>query len=147
LVGDADHPEGERFPLNPPGTRFTRYRELPSGRLVVEAFYRGSDRNDIYLVDPTDGASRLLGKAGWALALGERRVLALTHRVDEAGDLEAIDLETAQSTNLAKEFALKAFVQPRLDDPELARAGVPIAFQFRTRFASPYDGFWLTTLP
>jgi hypothetical protein len=38
-------------------------------------------------------------------------------------------------------------VQPRLDDADGARAAAPVAFQFRARFASPYDGFWLTTLP
>jgi hypothetical protein len=146
-VGDADDLTGTRVPLHPPGTRFTHYRELADGQLVVEAFFRGPDRNDIYLVDPTDGATKLLGKEGVVVAAGGRRVLAMTHRVDQAGDLESIDLDTGRSTPLAEEFVRLAFQQQPFDDPEPVRPGARVAYQFRARFASPHDGFWVTTLP
>jgi hypothetical protein len=51
------------------------------------------------------------------------------------------------ATPLAREFVGSGYVQVRLGDPDAARPGAPIVFQFRARFASPYDGVWLTTLP
>jgi hypothetical protein len=149
MVGDADQPEGPRFPLHPEGTRIAQYRELPDGRLVAEAFYRGPDRNDIYLVDPDDGATHLLGKAGNVVAMGSARVLALLHRNDGAGDLVSIDVDSRQSMPLALEYARDgAVVQARADgDPDRVRPGAPVAYPFRARFASRYDGIWLAAIP
>jgi hypothetical protein len=147
FVGDADHPSGPRFPLNPPGTRFLRRDELSDGRLVAQSFYRGPDRNDIYLVDPRDGATRLLARDGVTMALGRSRVAALSHRIDQRGDLEVIDLDSGQATPLAREFVTFGYVQARFGDPDQARPAAPVVFQFRARFASPHDGLWLATLP
>lgn len=147
FVGDADDPAGARFPLNPRGTRYLKFSELSDGRLVSESFYRGPDRNDIYLVDPSDGATRLLARDGLVMAVGASRVAAVTHRIDQRGDLEVIELESGQATSLAKEFVTSCYVQARPDDPDLARPEAPVVFQFRARFASPHDGYWLTTLP
>jgi len=147
FAGDADDPSGTRLPLNPPGTRFSQHRELTDGRLVIEAFYVGGDRNDIYLVDPRDGATRLLGKDGGVVATGATRIIAMTHRVDQAGDLEVIQLDGGGAVPLAKEFARTPYLQPPLGDEDPTRPGTKIVYQFRARFPSPYDGFWLTDLP
>ena len=148
-VGLADDPNGVRFDLIPANTTDFGFRQLADGRLLIELAYSASyDRRDIFAVDPATGASSLLGKEGLVLAVGDRRVLANLRLNDGYGDLTVImNLERDSSTVLATEFAQVAFVQRQASDPDLVKPGAPIAFQFRARFASPYDGIWIATLP
>jgi hypothetical protein len=46
---------------------------------------------------------------------------------------------------LAPEFALGALVEPQGADR--VAPGTHVAYQFQARFASPYDGIWLATIP
>lgn len=148
FVGATDQPEGPRFPLNPPGTTYVRRLELPDGRLVVEAVYGGGGRSDMYVVDPGDGTTRLLGRTGNVVQIGAERVLLLTHRVQGAGDLVDVAVDGTPGVTLGTEFVTTAYTQPRSGDGARSfGSGVRVAFQFRARFASPYDGIWLATIP
>jgi hypothetical protein len=147
LVGDADDVSAPRFPVNPEGSTTFGGREVPDGRLIVEAYYDSPNRSDLHLVDPNDGTTRVLGREGGLLASGARRVLAILHVVNGCGDLTAIDLDDERSTALAVEFALTAYVQPPAAGARPVEPGARLAFQFRARFDSPYDGIWVTTLP
>jgi hypothetical protein len=146
-VGLADDPNGALFDLTPPETMAYGYRQLVDGRLLIEAFYTVSERSDIYVIDPATGASQRLGEQGRVVEVGDRRVLASLHQIDGYGDLTTIDLDSGRSTLLAAEFAQFAFVERQGADPDLAKPGATVVFQFRARFASPYDGIWVTTLP
>lgn len=148
FVGRADDLAGPRFPLNPTGSTYTRHQELPDGRLVVEAFHTGGDRSDMYLVDPADGATRLLGKLGSVAEMGAEHLLLFTHRLGGMGDLVAVDVDGSRSTTLGTEFVSAAYAQPSAAGAVASFGpGVPVAFQFRARFASPYDGLWLAIAP
>jgi hypothetical protein len=144
-VGSADDPAGERFDLAPAGTTSDSYWRLADGRILAPAFIRDRKRNDLYAVDPATGDSRVLGQEGLVAAVGRTRLLASLRVNDSRGDLTAIDLETGQSTVLAPEFALQAFVEQQSVDA--VAPGAAVAFQFQARFASPFDGVWLATVP
>ena len=147
LVGNADDPAAPRFPLNPDGTEIWLFAQRSDGRILIQATYASAYRHDIILIDPTDGASRLLGKDGYLLAWGARRVVANLRFTNESGDLTVIDIDSGQATVLAAEFAQDAVVEPPGTGGLWAEPGARLLFHFRARFASPYDGIWLTTLP
>jgi hypothetical protein len=146
MVGTADDPTAPPVKLNPEGTATYGYRPLADGRLLIEAFRVAVERSDIYAVDPTTGASRLLGELGAVLAAGDRRVLANLHNVDGRGDLTVIDLETETATTLAREFASAAFVE-RGTSPDAVAPGARVVYRFQARFDSPYDGIWVAAIP
>jgi hypothetical protein len=145
VVGRADDPTGPLVALNPDGSDLRQPRQLPDGRFLIESFYTDPNRSDISVVDPRTGDSHLLGKAGLVLTVGDRRVLALLRYLDGVGDLAGLDLDGGGSIPIATEFVVSAVAEPSGSDP--LGAGVRVAFQFRARFDSPYDGIWLTTLP
>ena len=147
FVGNADDPEGPRFPLNPEGTLSFGSRELSGGRLLVEAFYQSPERNDIYAVDAATGETRLLGREGVVLASGGRRVLAKLHNSNGDGDLTVLDVDAGPLALLAAEFARAAFVQPPAPGAPAVEPGARVGFEFRARFDSRYDGIWVTVLP
>jgi hypothetical protein len=144
-VGSADDPAGERFDLLPLGTFASEYWQLADGRILAPGAPGGAGRTDIYVVDPTTGASRALGEAGFPLAVGETRLLTNLRINEGRGDLTVIELATGRATVLASEFALGAAVE-RVGADAVA-PGAQVAFQFQARFESPFDGIWLTTIP
>jgi hypothetical protein len=144
-IGPADDPGAAGFDFNPGGTYNGGYQALADGRLLVSAYYTDFQRSDISAIDPATGATQLLGEQGTVLVVGQRRVLANLHMIDGSGDLTAIDLADGHSTLLAAEFTYVAFIESqRRGDAE---QGARVAFQFRARFDSPYDGIWVTALP
>jgi hypothetical protein len=146
-VGPADDPADPGFQLTPDGSMSRGCQPLADGRLLVEASYAKPERGDLIAVDPATGEARVLGQDGSTLDVGSRRVLAILHLANGSGDVAVIDLETGARTVLAAEFGTIAYVQPEAWDPDRAKPGALVAYQFRARFASPYDGLWLTTLP
>jgi len=146
-IGPADDPNGTSFDFNPRGTYNLAYQPLADGRLLVSAYYTDFQRSDISAVDPATGARQLLGEQGTVLVVGQQRLLANLHMIDGNGDLTAIDLADGHATQLAAEFTYAAFVERQAGDPDAAKPGARVAFQFRARFDSPYDGIWVTALP
>lgn len=144
-IGPADDPNGTHFDFNPTGTYTGSYQTLADGRLLVSAYYTDFQRSDISAIDPATGATQLLGEKGTVLVVGQRRLLANLHVIDTYGDLTAIDLADGHATELAAEFTYDAFVERTGTDP--LQSGARVAFQFRARFDSPYDGIWVTALP
>src|SRR5262249_20636431 len=61
-VGSADDPTGDRFDLIPVGTQSDSYWRLADGRILAPAWVRDRNRSDLYAVDPTTGASSVLGQ-------------------------------------------------------------------------------------
>jgi len=146
-VGSADDPTGPRFDLVPDGSNGGVSRQLADGRLVTEGYYVSQQRSEVRVVDPAGGGSRTLALEVAVVAIGQRRVLATAHTVDGYGDLMVIDLDSGESTLLATEFARMVFSEQQGPDPELVTPGSHVAFLFQGRFASPYDGIWVATIP
>jgi hypothetical protein len=145
FVGLADDPTAPLVRLNPDGSDLTQPQQLADGRYLIQAFYSGPESADLLVVDPRTGGSQLLGREGHVLIVGDRRVLAVLHFVDGAGDLAALDLDGGGSIPLATEFGGAAFAESRGGEP--LGPGVRVAYQFQARFDSPYDGIWVATLP
>ena len=144
LVGPSDDPAGAHVRLNPEGSTLFGYRRRADGTLLIEATY-SDDRSDVIVFDPATGQARTVGRRGAVWAVGDRRVLALLDTIDRAGDLAALDLDGGGATALASDFVVGAYPERR--HPDLLGAGTRVVFQFHNRFASPYDGIWVTTLP
>jgi hypothetical protein len=144
-IGRADDPNGTHLDFNPTGTYNGGYQSLADGRLLVSAYYGNFQRSDISAIDPATGARQLLGEEGTVLVVGQQRLLANLHVIDGYGDLTAIDLPDGHSTLLAAEFTYIAFVESQSRGD--VQQGARVAFQFRARFDSPYDGIWVTALP
>jgi len=144
-VGSADDPMGARFDLVPVGTYVGGYWHLVDGRLLTTAQIHDWHRSDVYVIDPVTGASSGLGEAGFVMVVGQTRLLAGLHVNDDRGDLTVVDLGSGRATVLAPEFTLGAAVEPQGADR--VAPGAYVAYQFQARFASPYDGIWLTTVP
>jgi hypothetical protein len=146
-VGSADDPLGTRFDLLPIGARafLSGYWRLADGRILTMAQHKNWPRDDVYAVDPANGDSRALGEAGFVMAVGQTRALALLHINDNRGDLTAIDLADGHGTVLAPEFTLGAAAEAVGGDK--VAPGAHLVYQFQARFESPYDGIWLTTVP
>jgi hypothetical protein len=144
-VGSADDPTGPTFHLVSANQTLPVYWQLADGRILMPTYKSAPARSDIYAFDPATGGARLLGEAGRVTAVGQTRVLATLHVVDNPGDLVAVDLASGPSTVLAPEFAVSAFVEPQGAD--LVAPGTHVAYQFQARFPSPYDGIWVATVP
>jgi hypothetical protein len=144
-VGSADDPAGARFDVMPAGATSDVYWPLADGRILAPSWIKDPKRNDIYAVEPVTGESQLLGEEGMVIAVGQTRLVASLHVIDQRGDLTAIALASGQATVLAPEFALGALVEPQGADR--VAPGAHVAYQFQARFASPYDGVWLATIP
>ena len=152
-VGPADDPTAPVFPIQPAGTWVGALWETEEGGLLVGAYTFDSNRQDLSIVDPATGASRILASGGHVLQLGRGRALAIvswesTRRV---GDLVLVDLATGEQTLLA-ENAYAAAVDPGVSADvapaaDRLRSGTRVAFLTRSRFESPYDGLWMATLP
>lgn len=148
-VGLADDPTGPTFPLAPPLSSATRYWRLADGRFLVTSI-AGSDMDyfgnlEVQVVDPRNGAARVLGQRGFVDSVGRTRMLGVFHIAFERGDLTSVDLITGQSTILAPEFAAGGVAEAQGADPY--PPGGRVFYQFRARFDSPWDGFWLATVP
>ena len=104
-------------------------------------------------MNPTAGTSRAVAGGGQVVAVGKTRALALLEWDGgrNSGTLTLIDLASGAQTLLAEDVYLAAvdpghFVDVPPDADVLA-PGTEIAFLSRGRFASPYDGLWVTQLP
>jgi hypothetical protein len=147
-IGSADDPTGRRVDIIPEGSWLVGYWLVADGRLVTAAAYSpSSQRDEIRVIDLARGESRSLATEASVLAVGQRRVLATAHVTDGFGDLRVIDLDSGASTVLGTEFVGMAFSEPRGPGLELVTPGSHVAFQFQGRFASPYDGIWVATVP
>ena len=146
-IGSADDPTGPRFDVAPDDSTSAGSWLLADGRLVTAAYYISHERNELRVVDPTSGGSRTLASEVSVVAVGQRRALVSAHMVDGYGDVKVIDVDSGASTLLAAEFARMVFYEPQAPDRELLAPGSHVAFQFQGRFASPYDGVWVATVP
>jgi hypothetical protein len=144
-VGSADDPNGARFDVVPAGANSDQYWQLADGRLLVPSWIDDGKRANIYAVSPVTGETQLLGEEGMVIVIGQTRLMASLHVIDGRGDLAAIELGSGRATVLAQEFAMGALVEPQGADR--VATGAHVAYQFQARFASPYDGIWLATIP
>jgi hypothetical protein len=152
-VGLSDDPTADRLPLNPHGTVTTSHWETDDGRLLVGAWTISEYRKDAYLVDADAGTSRAIASAGYLVALGHTRALALLNwEVSRAtGDLTLIDLLSGEKTVLAEDvYAVDVDRGKSADVPSGTDAlapGTRVAYLTNNRLASPWDGLWVASLP
>jgi hypothetical protein len=152
-VGSSDDPTSARLPLNPNGTVTTSHWETDDGRILVGAWTSSEYRKDAYLVDADAGTSRALASAGYLVALGHTRALALLNwEVSRAtGDLTLIDLASGEKTVLAEDvYAVDVDRGKSADVPSGTDAlapGTRVAYLTNNRLASPWDGLWVASLP
>jgi hypothetical protein len=124
------------------------------GRQVAgRRLYHQDLRSDYYLIDPDTGISQSFAIHGQVISVGHTRALAIVNwdLARNAGDLRLIDLATQEQTLLA-ENVYTAAVDPgtHAEVPpgtDALAAGTRIAFLYRHRIDSPYDGLWVTELP
>jgi hypothetical protein len=149
----ADDPTLAPIPINSLGVRVTAYWTIGDGRLLATAAGEDEGRQDLVLVDPAAGTSRLLAGGGQVVAVGQTRVLALLEWDGgrSSGKLTLIDLATGAQTVLAEDVYLATVDPGRSADvppgTDVLATGTAIAFLSRGRFDSPYDGLWVTRLP
>ena len=153
FVGSADAPNGPAYQITPAGTQVASHWELADGRLLVGAYTTSDLRSDYYLIDPDTGISQSFAIHGQVISVGHTRALAIVNwdLARNAGDLHLIDLETQEQT-LVAENVYAAAVDPgtHAEVPpgaDALAAGTRIAFLYRHRIDSPYDGLWVTELP
>jgi hypothetical protein len=151
-VRRADDPLTPGPSLHPQGTTPSMELRLDDGRYLTEGEFRDYNRADIAIVDPETGLSQPLANGGHVIAAGQKRALALLKWIASAnsGDLTLIDYATGRQTVLAENVFAASLErdtsgQSSNDDP--LGPGGRVAFLVRNRFASPYDGLWITTLP
>jgi len=144
-LASADDPDGPRLDLVRPDETDLVYWQLADGRILMTTYKSVPARSDIYAFDLATGDARLLGEAGRVTAVGRTRLLATLHVIDNLGDLTAVELASGRSTPLAPEFTVAAYVEPVGADR--VAPGAHVAYQFQARFASPYDGIWVATVP
>ena len=144
-VGAADDPTGPRFPVTPRGSSTNAYWKLADGRLLAEVWTSTPVRANVYIIDPSTGDRRVMGEEGAVVAVGATRFLMNQHINEYEGDLTVFELATGKATVLAPEFTLAVFVQPH--DTDDVAPGVLVAYQYQARFASPYDGVWIVSVP
>ena len=160
-VGPADDPAGPRINLTSVGGLHSELHwELSDGRLLVQSFPQGRflandgtnvdvngmpDDFDFQALDPRTGSVQTFAISGLEKAVTPTRFLGILNMSHERGDLTSVDLVSHRSTVLAAQFTMNAVPQPRAPDPY--PAGSLIAYQFRARFSSPWDGLWLATAP
>ncbi len=144
-VGLADDPAGARTALAPPIGRSDDALVLADGQVLTRNWTTTNDRANLYVVDPTTGNGRVMGEDGVLLGIGQTRLLVNQHHIENAGDLTVFDLGTGRGTVVAPEFTVTAVVQKLAADS--VAPGAQIAYQFRARFPSPYDGIWMAVVP
>jgi len=147
LAGLADDLSAPRFPIVPNGTTLLGAWTVDGGRLLTEAQPNLDSFREYFisLADPRTGDLRLLGERGYLAAVGQTHALGLYHDSYLRGDLTDSDFASGRTTVIAPEFAVSAIAEPRGDDPY--PAGARVVYQYQARFASPWDGLWLTTVP
>jgi hypothetical protein len=152
-VAWVDDPTLPPIQINPQGAAANFYWDMGDGRLLVGASAEDEGRQELFLVNPTAGTSRAVAGGGQVVAVGKTRALALLQWEGgrNSGALTLIDLVSGAQTLLAEDVYLAtvdpghfAAVPP---DTDLLVPGTEIAFLSRGRFASPYDGLWVTRLP
>jgi hypothetical protein len=153
FVGSADDPNRPAYQITPAGTQVASHWELADGRLLVGAYTTSDLRSDYYLIDPDTGISQSFPIHGQVISVGHTRALAIVNwdLARNAGDLHLIDLETQEQT-LVAENVYAAAVDPGIHaevppGTDALAAGTRIAFLYRHRIDSPYDGLWVTELP
>jgi len=152
-VGSVDHPTLPPVQLNPQGTSPHSYWDIGDGRLLVGASVEDDARQELYLVDPAAGTSRSVAGGGQLVAVGKTRALALLEWDGgrSSGTLTLIELATGEQTVLAEDVYLAAVDPGHFADvpagTDALASGTEVAFLSRGRFASPYDGLWVTRLP
>ena len=147
LVGLADDPAAPRVAAVPNGSSLDYQWTLADGRLLLESSL-GLDSFQAFfvnVVDPRTGDGRLVGERGFLSAVGRTRALGIYHASFLRGDLTTTDFTNGQSTVLAPEFAVSAVAEPQADDRY--PPGGRIVYQFQARYASPWDGLWMATVP
>lgn len=153
-VGAADSPEGPRYPTNPPDTS-AFFKGSVAGNWVITTLWldAAGTRFDFTIVDPTTGQSQTLAVKGRLVATSPTRALAYANWDDghKSGELALFDLASGAKTVLAN-GVYAAAVDPgfhSVPQPNTDRLapGTRVAFLVRERFASPYDGLWVTELP
>jgi len=153
VAGSVDDPTLPPVRLNPEGTSCYSYWSLGGDELLVSTYTDDSQRQDFYRVDLATGASRVLLGGGQVVALGRTRALALLDWESwrSAGNLALVDLETGENTLLAENVTMAIVAPGNSAEPDPAHdplaPGTKVAFVYRNRLASPYDGLWVTELP
>ena len=151
FAGSADDPTLPPIRLNPEGTSCYSYWPLGGDELLAATYTTDSERQDLYRVNFTSGSSILLTGGGQVVAVGRTRILALLdwQTAFSSGTLTVVDLETGERTPLAEDVTMAAVAPTGSDDPagDPLAPGTKVAYLFRNRLASPYDGLWLTELP
>jgi hypothetical protein len=152
-ISSVDAPTSPPVQINPEGTWPKPYWSVGDGRLLVGASVEDEARQELFLVDPAAGAARALAGGGQVVAVGKTRALALLawDGGRNCGALTLIDLASGAQTLLAEDVYSVAVDPGHLaevpPDSDVLAPGTAIAFLSRGRFASPYDGLWLTLLP
>ena len=152
-IGPADDLAAPRTVLNSEGNDLKSLWETMDGRVLAGIGQSQSDRQDVLLIDPSTGASRLLGSGGHVVAVGKTRVLALLNWESSrgTGDLTLVDLATGEKSVLAESVYAVALDPGRFTDvsPDTDRLapGTRVAYLVRDRLESPYDGLWVAQLP
>jgi len=111
--------------------------------LVVRRLHDGTGSIGVIdLTDPSPTERPIAVSTAFTMALGTRRLVALTgwSNQDQSGRVELFDLVTGTSTVIA-EPATTLAVAGSVDD------AADIAYVLRTRVPSAFDGLWLATLP
>ena len=148
VIGLADDPTGPRRPLVPDGNSMIDLWQVDDGRVLVTSETDPNNDFDHYtvqVVDPTNGATIVVGQRGYVAAVGTKHMLGLYNYDFERGDLTTFDYATGARTVLAPEFAVSA-VTARVGTDDYPPGG-SIAYEYKARFASPWDGLWLVTAP
>jgi len=147
LAGLADDLSAPRFPIVPNGTTLLGAWTVDGARLLTESEASVDSFREYFisLADPRTGDLRLLGERGYLAAVGQTHALGLYHDSYLRGDLTDSDFASGGTTVIAPEFAVSAIAEPRGDDPY--PVGARVVYQYQARFASPWDGLWLTTVP
>ena len=152
-LGWVDDPASPPVQINPQGAMANSYWDIGDGRLLAGASTEDEGRQELFLVDSAAGTTRALAGGGQVVAVGKTRALALLEWDGgrNSGTLTLIDLASGAQTLLAEDVYLAAVdpghfadVPP---DTDVLAPGTEIAFLSRGRFASPYDGLWVTQLP
>ena len=152
-IGSADDLAAPRMVLNRDGNQLKSLWETRDGRVLAGIGQSQSDRQDILLVDPSTGASRLMGSGGHVVAVGKTCMLALLGWESSrgTGDLTLVDLATGEKTVLAESvFSVAVDPGPSADvspDADPLASGTRVAYLVRDRLESPYDGLWVARLP
>jgi hypothetical protein len=152
-VGSVDALDSAPVQINPQGTWTKDYWDIGDGRFLIGASVEDDSRQELLLVDPGAGTSRSLAGGGQLVAVGSTRALALLawDGGRSSGTLTLIDLASGGQTVLAEDVYLAALDPGHFADvapgTDPLAVGTQIAFLSRGRFASSYDGLWVTRLP